>query len=200
VFDLSEELDAIRGVLAANGLEFAVCGGIAMAIHGFTRATEDLDLFVRPEDLDAIEAALQVLGYLIESDTTSIGELKMRRVSKTEATGDDKLAVDLLLASPQTIGVWKSREILTWRERPMPVVSLEGLILVKRLRAARQDLVDIERLRNEGEPGKPISLCIRRVSQLRDLCLRLGKAGAEARKKGQLSPLKPATSKVSADR
>jgi hypothetical protein len=33
-----------------------------------------------------------------------------------------------------------------------------------------------------------VTLRIRRVSQLRDLCLRLGKAGDEARRKGQLKP------------
>ncbi len=39
-----------------------------------------------------------------------------------------------------------------------------------------------------------ISLRIHRVSQLRNLCLRLGKAGEEARRKGQLQPLTPSTS------
>jgi hypothetical protein len=41
-----------------------------------------------------------------------------------------------------------------------------------------------------------VTLRIRRVSQLRNLCLRLVKAGAEARKKGQLLPLTPSTSKA----
>jgi hypothetical protein len=41
-----------------------------------------------------------------------------------------------------------------------------------------------------------VTLRIRRVSQLRDLCLRLGKAGAEARRKGQLAPFIPSTSKA----
>jgi hypothetical protein len=45
-----------------------------------------------------------------------------------------------------------------------------------------------------------VTLRIRRVSQLRNLCLRLAKAGAEARRKGQLAPLTPSTSKAGADR
>jgi hypothetical protein len=39
-----------------------------------------------------------------------------------------------------------------------------------------------------------VTLRIHRVSQLRNLCLRLGKAGEEARRKGQLPPLKSSTS------
>ncbi len=200
MFDLSEELAAIRDELAARGLEFAVCGGIAMAIHGFTRATEDLDLFVRPEEVEAVEATLEVLGYAAKSAPTVVGAMNIRRVSKIDETEDDKLAVDLFLVSPETSGVWNGRESLTWRDQPLPVVSREGLIALKRLRATSMDLVDIGRMETEGEAGRPISLCIGRVSQLRNLCLSLGKAGAEAREKGQLSPLKPATSKASANR
>jgi hypothetical protein len=45
-----------------------------------------------------------------------------------------------------------------------------------------------------------VTLRIRRASQLRNLCLRLAKAGAEARKNGQLEPVTPSTSKASSDR
>lgn len=187
MFDLSEELAAIRDELAARSLEFAVCGGIAMAIHGFTRATEDLDLFVKEEEVDAIEAALEVLGYTTKVAPTSVGAINIRRVSKIEAADDDKLAVDLLLVSPETIGVWSSREIVVWRDRPLPVVSREGLIALKRLRATSMDLVDIGRMETEGEARRPVSLCIGRVAQLRNLCLSLGKAGRAARENGRLS-------------
>lgn len=180
MFDLSEELAAIREGLAARGLEFAVCGGIAMAIHGFTRATEDLDLFVRPEEVEAIEAALESLGYGLRSAPASFGAVNIRRVSKIDAVEDDRLAIDLLLVSPETTGVWNSREILTWRDQPLPVVSREGLITLKRLRATSMDLVDIGRMETEGEPGRPTSLCIGRVAQLRNLCLSLSKAGRDA--------------------
>jgi hypothetical protein len=45
-----------------------------------------------------------------------------------------------------------------------------------------------------------VTLRIRRVSQLRNLCLRLAKAGAEARRNGQLEAITPSTSKASSNR
>lgn len=51
MFDLYEELSAIVDALESGGLEYAVCGGIAMAVHGFTRATEDIDLFLPAENV-----------------------------------------------------------------------------------------------------------------------------------------------------
>jgi hypothetical protein len=158
-----------------------------MAIHGFTRATEDLDLFVTGEEVEAIETALGVLGYTTKAAPTSVGAINVRRVSKIDVAEDDKLAVDLLLVSPETSDVWNSREIVIWRDQPLPLVSREGLIALKRLRATSMDLVDIGRMETEGEVGRPVSLCIGRVAQLRNLCLSLGKAGRAARENGRLS-------------
>jgi hypothetical protein len=43
--------DALRVIQSLNeaGVEYAVIGGVAINLHGLVRATEDLDLFVRPD-------------------------------------------------------------------------------------------------------------------------------------------------------
>ncbi|HEX7678722.1 MAG TPA: nucleotidyl transferase AbiEii/AbiGii toxin family protein [Thermoanaerobaculia bacterium] len=151
MFDLAEELDSIRNILSERGIEFAVCGGMAMAIHGFTRATEDLDLFVRPEDISAIEECVAALGYVIKAHPMNFsgGAMKIRRVSKIDRTDGDTLTLDLLLVTPETAEVWETRTILSWRGGPFPVVSREGLIALKRYRSSEQDLVDIGRLQSD---------------------------------------------------
>jgi hypothetical protein len=40
MLDLEAELDAVIGALSHAGIEYAVCGGLAMAIHGKPRATK----------------------------------------------------------------------------------------------------------------------------------------------------------------
>ena len=47
------DLDDVLSVLAAlerAGVRYALFGGLAMAAHGFDRATRDLDLFVDPDE------------------------------------------------------------------------------------------------------------------------------------------------------
>lgn len=56
-------LDDVLTVLAAlerAGVRYAVIGGLAMAAHGFDRATRDLDLFVAPDayNVQRLRAAL----------------------------------------------------------------------------------------------------------------------------------------------
>lgn len=55
--------DALRVIASLNesGVEYIVVGGVAMNLHGFVRATEDLDVFVRPdaENVTRLRSALR---------------------------------------------------------------------------------------------------------------------------------------------
>ena len=65
-FEFESEVDvlAILRVLVEHGVEFVVIGGIAVAHHGFVRATKDLDVVPNPEpdNLERLLAALRQLG------------------------------------------------------------------------------------------------------------------------------------------
>ena len=49
---LLQELLEITSDLSNNDIEYAVCSGLAMAIHGFARATLDIDVLIRSENLE----------------------------------------------------------------------------------------------------------------------------------------------------
>jgi hypothetical protein len=44
--DLVAELDALIDAFDADGVEYALCGGLALAVHGHARATQDIDVLV----------------------------------------------------------------------------------------------------------------------------------------------------------
>lgn len=56
--DLAEQ---VAGVLAAAGARTAVIGATAMAVHGYVRATQDIDLGTVGLSLDRLRAVAQVL-------------------------------------------------------------------------------------------------------------------------------------------
>ena len=49
---LLDELSQLISALDENEIEYAVCGGLALAIHGFARATLDIDILIQPESLE----------------------------------------------------------------------------------------------------------------------------------------------------
>jgi hypothetical protein len=147
VLDLYEELAAVVGALDAARIEYALCGGIAMAVHGFVRATVDIGLFVQPDTVEAIESVVAPLGYRLKANPMrfSDGAVEIRRVSKIDEDGD-VMTLDLLLVRPATEEVWSTRQRLPWNGASITVTSREGLIALKRFRSSKQDLLDIENL------------------------------------------------------
>jgi hypothetical protein len=147
---LLDELSALITALHENGVEYAVCGGLSMAIHGFARATLDIDLLIREESLEKAYKIAETKGFDIRGLDISFKEraVEIRRVSKIDDSGE-VLSLDFLLVTPQVEDVWETREAIDFLNDKLWVVSREGLIKMKRLAGRPQDLADIERLENE---------------------------------------------------
>ncbi|MCW5961748.1 MAG: hypothetical protein KIS76_16425 [Pyrinomonadaceae bacterium] len=66
MFDIYAELKRIINALDENDVEYAVCGGWAMAIHGVPRATVDIDLLISAESLDKVFEIAKSNDYWLE--------------------------------------------------------------------------------------------------------------------------------------
>jgi hypothetical protein len=101
-----------------------------MAIHGFPRATIDIDLLIGASDLERAWALARENAYDVE--------------------GLPRLyTLDLLLVTEQLANVWTDRELIEWEQGKTWVVSKAGQVELKRISGRPQDLVDIERLEAE---------------------------------------------------
>jgi hypothetical protein len=153
MLDLYDEFAALIGALEAAGAEYAVCGGLAMAIHGLPRATIDVDLVVPPNAAERVLACAHDLDYSIPADPMSLagGAVEIRRVTKIDSVSGDLLSLDLLLVTPAIDRVWRERTRVRWERGELWVVSRQGLVSLKRLRGSGQDQDDIKRLEGDGE-------------------------------------------------
>lgn len=155
MLDLYEELKALIAAFDTHRVEYALCGGMAMAVHGFFRATIDIDLLIHRESLEEIKNIARGFGYTIEAlpMTFSKGAVEIHRLSKLDAEADDVLRLDLLLVTPQIENVWDTRIEAQWEGGKIKVVSREGLIALKSFRRSQQDLADIESLKEVEDEG-----------------------------------------------
>ena len=130
----------------AHNVEFLVVGAHALAAHGHVRATEDLDVWVRPDRENArrVVEALRAFGAplhdLTEKDLTSPGVVFQIGVAP--------LRIDVLTAidGVDFAEAWPSRLITKFADQPVAVLSKEHLIKNKRAAGRTQDLADVERL------------------------------------------------------
>ena len=152
MLDLFEELRAVIGRLDEGAIPYALCGGLAMAVHGYPRATVDIDIVVPVEDLVRAEAAVRPLGFTLAAlpMTFQAGAVEIRRLSKVHASGQI-LSLDMLLVTPALEEAWKTRQAMSWDFGNITVISPEGMIALKSLRGSGRDQDDIKQLRGELE-------------------------------------------------
>ncbi|HKP59047.1 MAG TPA: hypothetical protein VJV78_20135 [Polyangiales bacterium] len=80
--NLYDELVGVVQALEATGVEYALVGGLAVSVWGAPRATSDIDLLVRPEDVAGATEAAHNCGYKPEAPTRFSDGMGMQRVSK----------------------------------------------------------------------------------------------------------------------
>ena len=153
--NLKTELLAAARALDQAAIPYAVCGGLAVVLHGFPRLTRDLDFLVQESDLEPAKEALGKTGFTIPGGLIpfDIGKEHERRIFRlSKRIGAELLTVDLLLVPDFLQDVWDDREVYEVEGVPIQVVSRKGLLKMKRIAGRPQDLSDIDSLeRGEDE-------------------------------------------------
>jgi hypothetical protein len=149
------DLRALLASLAAAEVEYIVVGGIAIGLHGYVRATADLEIVPAPdpENLDrlcrllASEPATLLLNPNRTFGSREAWMLRRgRNVSLSMSDGD----VDIIRTLP---GVPDYATLLSDAERyeidglVVVVASPQKLIEMKQARGSKQDQADIDALR-----------------------------------------------------
>jgi hypothetical protein len=153
MIDIVDELRDLVARFHEHGIEYALCGGMAMGVHGFMRATMDIDFLIPAGSLDGVMIVATELGYTIRGKDLSFkdGAVEIRRISKIDTETGDLLPLDFILVTPTNQPVWDSRLNAEWKFGQLTIVTREGLIQMKRLRNSGQDIADIERLLSEDD-------------------------------------------------
>lgn len=144
---LHEEFAQVIDALDKNGVEYALVGGLAVAIWGAPRATKDIDLLVTRDAVQRAMAAVRPCGFTLEALPFEFKDgCELQRISKIDGQGD-LLTLDLMLVNKNLETIWASRIRIPFGERHVTVISRDALIAMKAAAARPQDLLDIDNLR-----------------------------------------------------
>ena len=147
MIDLYVELKAVLQALEAAGVPHALCGGLALMVYQRPRTTVDIDLIVPSEATAACVTAMTPLGFRAHPRPMRFAGsgIEILRFYKVDPGGPDVLMLDCLLTTHPTIAeAWRGRVRVPFEDRTVWVVSIEGLIALKRLRGSPLDLLDIQ--------------------------------------------------------
>jgi hypothetical protein len=65
--DLLIELTNIIKAFNEDEIDYALCGGLALAVYAKPRATLDIDIMVQPDFLDKIKQRAEKLGFTVHA-------------------------------------------------------------------------------------------------------------------------------------
>lgn len=146
--ELPPDFSEFLRLLNAHGVEYLLVGGYAVAIHGYPRATVDMDVWVAMQQANAqrIVAALDEFGFALPHLTAELflgperivrmGVAPTRIEILTSLDGVDFDQCRLRSVSIELDGI------------SVPVIGLADLRVNKRAAGRTKDLLDLENLPN----------------------------------------------------
>jgi hypothetical protein len=154
--DLIAELEGLVDAFDREGVDYTICGGIALGMLGHPRGTMDIDMLVLPADLDRAVAAAKAVGFDIPGRKMVFGlrtntPREVRRISKIDPETGKLMPLDLMVVAYEYVDVWASRLSVPLGTRNYKVVSREGLAIMKRIAGRPQDLADLAKLEGRDD-------------------------------------------------
>jgi hypothetical protein len=144
VLTLESELRELVQRFNEAKVEYALCGGMAVALHGYPRFTKDIDFLIPPESLDQARKVAAASGFLDESGRIPFADSDVYRILKIEGT--EYRILDLLVPKRLDTAAWSQRQWFDWNGLPICSVSREGLVEMKRSAGRDIDRIDIKQL------------------------------------------------------
>lgn len=138
----SEDLKALIKSLNEHDVEYLLVGGYALFAHGYSRATEDIDLLVRATE----ESGQRIKNALLVLPDGAARDLEPRWFEEGENIRvADEIIVDLLVTANgetyETLAQYSETTYLD--EIPVKTVNLPGLLLTKQT-SREKDVADRE--------------------------------------------------------
>jgi hypothetical protein len=147
--EVQQDFKELLELFNANGVEYLIVGGYALAFHGAPRYTGDIDIFVKPD----MENALRILKALDEFGFGAVGLKKedFKNPDKVIQLGYPPVRIDLItsVSGISWEEAFEKRDKGKYGDVPVSYIGRDHYILNKRASGRKKDLADLEALGEE---------------------------------------------------
>jgi len=139
------DAEQLLKLLKENHVKFVIIGATAFPVHGFSRATLDIDIFIKPEKTNAQKTlkALKEFGYDV-TDLT-IDELLTKKVLIRQYLIETD--IHPIVTGITFEKVWKNKVKAKFGKTFVWFASLDDLITMKKAASRTKDVEDLKYLR-----------------------------------------------------
>lgn len=132
-------------LLKENRVRFVIIGATAFPVHGYSRATLDIDVFIEPEKANAQRTlkALKEFGYDVADIT--IADLLTKKVLIRQYLVETD--IHPIVKGITFARVWRNRVKAQFGKTFVWFASLDDLITMKKAASRTKDIEDLKYLR-----------------------------------------------------
>lgn len=145
---LSQDTLDLLAELTEADVRYLIVGGHALAVHGVSRATLDLDIFVRPDSLNAEKIIHALVAFGAPLRAHGVSKHDFEREGTIYQLGLPPNRIDILTAidGVNFDQAWEGHVEVTVDRVQMHVIGLESIIKNKISAGRPKDLVDVAAL------------------------------------------------------
>jgi predicted nucleotidyltransferase len=143
---LNKDYKEMLQCLLEENVRFLLVGAYAVAVHGFPRATKDIDFFVwaTPENAANLMRALTKFGAPLHD--ISEADLSSEGIIFQIGNSPRRIGIITNISGVEFEQAYANKATISIEGIEVPVISLQDLIANKRASARTQDLADVEKL------------------------------------------------------
>jgi hypothetical protein len=149
----SDFRDLLLG-FADAGVDFVIVGAHAVGVHGLPRATQDLDVFIRPsrENAERVYRALADFGATLDSVGVTFKDFETP--GTVYQIGVPPRRIDILteISGVTFDEAFEAHGSLDFEGRTIRYIGRGALIRNKEASGRPKDLADVERLQSQRRP------------------------------------------------
>ena len=146
---LNQDYREMLSLLLENKVDFLLVGAYALAVHGFPRATGDIDIFVKPDHTNAKLLFKTLEEFAAPMNNITIADFEKPSVIFQIGIAPRRIdiitAIDGLTFDEASVG----KMIVDIDNLKIPVISKLNLIKNKRSTGRQKDMVDVTNLEQD---------------------------------------------------
>jgi hypothetical protein len=142
---LNKDFRDILALLQAEGATFLIIGAHALAVHGYLRATGDLDLWVRPDSENAQRVWRALLRFGAPVGALNLSQADLEKPGIVFQIGLPPRRIDILteISGVEFDEAWTTRVMQVVDDLEVPFLGREALVRNKRESGRDKDLADL---------------------------------------------------------
>ena len=145
---MNKDFRDILALLIAEEASFLIVGAHALAVHGYLRATGDLDLWVRPDPDNAQRVWRALLRFGAPVDALNLSQADLEKPGIVFQVGLPPRRIDVLteISGVEFAEAWATRVMQVVDDLEVPFLGREALMRNKRESGRDKDLADLQAL------------------------------------------------------